>query len=304
MMVRCSTVSAMFALVAMLSCAGGDARECFDNSECASGFCRDDGTCAPVEPDGGAGDAELPDDDGGGLDGAAACQPDHDGTITRQEILLAAGRTATFRIAVDTDVDTAGELQPNGSRVWDLAEALSGDDDIEVELLPLTDTWYEDSFPDATYATRLSETEDLLGVFELTDTRLLLVGVVSPEAGIYRTELTYDPPATVLEFPITSTSSWSSTSTVSGLASGVTSYYSEEYTSEVDAIGELDTPYGAFPVQRVSTVLDRLVGAMPVTIRSYSFLTECYGTVATIVSDEYESEEEFTHAAEVRRLAP
>jgi len=294
----------MFALVAMVSCAGGGARECFDGSECASGFCRDDGTCAPVEPDGGDGDAETPGDGATSSDGGVTCQPDHDGVITRQEILLAAGRTATFRIAVDTDVDTAGELQPNGSRDWDLAGALSNDGDVDVVLSSLADTWYEDSFPDATYATRLSQTEDLIGVFKLTDTRLLLMGVVSPEAGIYRTELVYDPPATVLELPIESTSSWSSSSTVSGVASGVASYYNEDYDSEVDAVGELDTPYGTFPVLRIRTDLDRLVGAMPVTIRSYSFLTECYGTVGTIVSDEYESEIEFTHASEVRRLAP
>jgi hypothetical protein len=294
----------MFALVAMVSCADGGARECFEHSECASGFCRDDGTCAPVEPDAGSGDADPSIDSSDQSDGGAYCQPNHDGTITRDEVLMAAGKSATFRVAVDTDVDTAGELQTGGDRIWDLTGALTGDDDIEINLLSLADTWFEDLFPGASYTTRLSQSEELLGVFELTDTRLLLRGVVSPEAGIYRTELTYDPPATILEFPITSSSSWSSTSTVSGLASGVYSYYTEEYQSQVDAIGTLSTPFGDFPVQRVRVELDRLVGTVPVNLRSFSFLSECYGTVATITSDEYESEVDFTHAAEVRRLAP
>ena len=53
----------------------------------------------------------------------------------------------------------------------------------------------------ATYATKLSQTEDLLGVFELTDTRLLLRGVVSPEAGIYRTELVYEEMSFDIKLP-------------------------------------------------------------------------------------------------------
>lgn len=303
-MVRCSTVQAMFALLVMVSCADSGGRECFDHSECASGFCRDDGTCAPVEPDGGPGDADPSDDSGSQSDGGPYCQPNHDGVITRQEVLMAAGKTATFRVALDTDVDTAGALQPGGDRIWDLASSLTGDGDVDIVLLSLVDTWYEELFPGASYASKLSQSEELLGVFELSDTKLLLRGVVSPEAGIYRTELIYDPPATVLEFPISSTSSWSSTSTVSGLANGVYSYYSEEYDSQVDAIGELDTPYGTFPVQRVRTELDRLVGTVPVSLRSFAFMSECYGTVANVVSEEYESEVDFTHAAEVRRLAP
>jgi hypothetical protein len=291
------------ATMAAVSCADGDVRECLEHAECASGFCRDDGTCAPVGPDGGAADADLR-DGGDGDGGSAFCQPDHDGVITRQEVSFAAGNTATFRIATDTSVDTAGELQPQGHRVWDLADDMSNDDDVEVVLLSLSDAWYDEQFPGAAYAARLSQSEPLLGVFEITESALLLRGVVSPEDGVTRTRLTYDPAVTVLSFPVSSTSSWTTNSTVSGLASGVASYYSESYESHVDAIGELDTPYGTFPVQRVRVELTRVVGAMPVTSRTYLFLSECFGTVASIVSEDYESEIEFTHAAEVRRLAP
>jgi hypothetical protein len=35
---------------------------------------------------------------------------------------------------------------------------------------------------------------------------------------------------------------------------------------------------------------------------TYSFVSECFGTVATIRSEENESDAEFTEAAEVRRL--
>ncbi|HUH00837.1 MAG TPA: hypothetical protein VML75_02515 [Kofleriaceae bacterium] len=281
-------------------CAGSGARECFEHAECASGLCSSDGTCVPgadADPDGPDagvnGDADL-----------AGCRPDHDGVIARDEISLAPGRTATFRVATDTAVNTAGQLQSGGDRVWNFAGSFAGDQDEMVVLIDPASAWYADLFPTATYATRLSSSEDLLGVFELTDDALLLLGVVSPQAGVQRTELTYDPPVAVLTLPLTSTSSWQTDSTITGLAQGFSSFYSEQYASQVDAIGELQSPYGNFPVQRVRTQLTRTVGASVVTVRSFLFVSECFGTVASVTSNQYEPEPEFTQAAELRRIAP
>ncbi|HTM21487.1 MAG TPA: hypothetical protein VL172_13295, partial [Kofleriaceae bacterium] len=170
--------------------------------------------------------------------------------------------------------------------------------------LPVAGAWWADDFPGASYAARLSQRQELLGVFELTGTALLLRGVVSPEAGLYRTELTYDPAVRVLAFPIDPDDTWSDTATVSGLAQGVYSIYTEAYQSDVDASGDAVTPYGSFPVLRVRVELTRTVGAAVVTNRTYLFVSECYGTVATVVSNDYEPDAEFTQAAELRRLAP
>lgn len=281
-------------------CAGSGARECFEHAECASGLCQGDGTCAP------AGDANPADPDAGPSADAdlGGCRPDHDGVIARDEISLAPGRTATFRVATDTAVDTAGQLQSGGGRIWDFTGPFTGDQDTMVVLEDPASAWYADSFPTATYATRLSASESLLGVFELTDDALLLLGVVSPQAGLQRTELTYDPPIPVLSLPLSSTSAWQTSSTVTGLAQGITSFYSESYDSRVDAIGELETPYGNFPVQRIRTELTRTVGAAIVTVRTFLFVAECFGTVASATSNEYEAEVEFTDAAELRRIAP
>jgi hypothetical protein len=59
-----------------------------------------------------------------------------------------------------------------------------------------------------------------------------------------------------------------------------------------------------FPVQRVRTDLTRTVGALVTTLHTYIFVTECFGTVASITSQNYEPMDEFTTAAEVTRLAP
>jgi hypothetical protein len=295
---RTSSFIAIVALQYLAGCAGSPADRCDVNSDCASGFCQADHTCAP-EGDGGA----RPDSTVG-VDGPEGCTPDLDGTITRAELPLQPGRTATYRVASDATVDTGGTIDGDGLHHWSLSAALPGDEDRDVALLDPADAWWADLFPTASYATPLSAGSDLLGVFELTDTRLRLLGVVSPTAGAQRTELTYDPPVDVLQLPMAPAATWSTDTTVSGLAQGFAAYYTEAYDSRVDALGTMATPYGDFPVSRVAVDLSRQVGAGFVTSRTFAFVAECYSTVATIVSQDYEAGAEFTDAAEVRRLAP
>ncbi len=306
-MARCgylATLATVVAVGAAAACASTPSGECVVGADCASGVCGADGLCAggdagPSDGDGGDADA------GAGPDGSiGACVPNHDGFIDRDEVRIQPGLTATFRVALDAPVSTAGEFQPGGTRLWDLSAAITGDSDVQVVLSPMDGAWYAESFPDATYATRLSETEELLGVFRATDDALLLLGVVSPDAGAGRTELAYDPPIKVLQFPITAGAQWSTQSTVTGVALGVPSFYSERYEQMADAVGELVTPFGTFPVIRVRVELTRTVGAAVTTSRTYAFSSECFGTVASVVSRDFESEIEFDTAKEVRRLAP
>jgi hypothetical protein len=282
------------------ACSGTAMDACERNSDCPSGFCRADHTCAPED---GVADA-APDAEPirDGMPGG--CTPDHDGTIARDELPLVAGRTATFRVALDAPVDTAGQIDGDGQRTWNLSAAIPGDEDRATELLSPTGAWWQELFPTASYATTLSAEADLLGVFELNDTSLRLLGVVSPTAGTYRTELTYDPPVDVLVLPLAPSATWNVDTTVSGLAQGVASYYTESYESRVDALGTLTTPYGEFPVSRVAVDLTRQVGAGFVTKKTFAFVAECYSTIASVVSQDYETDAEFTDAAEVRRLAP
>ena len=301
-----------FCVLALAACSD-DSPQCRYGAECASGACGADGRCLPatdagrdaaLDPDAAdgdaGGDASAPDDDGG----APVCSPNHDGTVTRAEVPLAAGLHATFQIASDVPVDTAGTDEGEGRRRWDLAGALAGDHATLVELQPLAGTWFEGSFPGASYAAKLSDGADEIGVFEITDDALLLRGVVSPEGGLTRTELTYDPPVTVLSFPLTPGAHWSTESTVTGVTFGAVTLATERYESSIDRSGTLATPYGEFPVQRVSVLLTRTLGFLVTTLRTHLFVAECFGTVASIVSQDNEPAVDFTDAAEVRRLAP
>jgi hypothetical protein len=289
--------------IAIAACGGGGGAPCTADDQCPSHFCRADGTCGPALVDAapGADAADAPPGDGA----PGACTPDHDGTITAAELPMAAGRMATFRIATNATWDTAGQAQMDGARTWDLSGMLPGDGDQQVALASPAGAWWAADFPDASYATPLSAASDLLGVFAVAPTGVTLLGVVSPQAGLTKTELTYDPPAKILAVPFQAGSTWSSTSTVSGYAQGVLAAYTEAYAARVDQVGTMTTPYGAFPVVRVATDLTRTSGlAVLATTRTFAWVAECFGPVATVTSQTFETDSEFSDDAEVRRIAP
>ncbi len=284
----------------MLAACGGGSEACIRDDECASSFCRADGTCGTAEVDAATASADASD-----APPSELCTPDHDGQIARAELPLIAGRMATFRVATNATFDTAGTANGDGSRTWDLTAQLAGDTDRVATLEAPAGQWWEPSFPTATYAVTLAQGSDLLGVFAVSETAVTLLGVVSPAAGAFRTELAYDPPATILALPHGAGSTWSSTSTITGIAQGAFATYTERYVSLVDEVGTMTTPYGAFPVLRVATDLTRTSGlATLLTKRTFAWAAECFGSVATVASQDFETSAEFADPAEVRRLAP
>jgi hypothetical protein len=303
--------------LAIAGCAaGGDlGAACRVGADCESGAC-DDGVCVEASSSsttsaggaGGDGGGQATSSGGAGGDGEGGdtpglCQPNLDGTIARDEYPVAVGISAKFMAALDVSWSTAGSMV-SGTRTWDMSGALAGDHLLLLETRALGGLWFEESFPGASYAIRLSDESDLLGVFEVTGDAVLLRGVVSPTDGLSRTELEYDPPVVVLSFPLTEGKTWSTTSTVSGLALGLYAYYTEQYDSQVDARGDAITPFSTFDVLRVRTVLTRTVNFVPTVTRSFAFVTECFGTIATVSSQAGESSVDFTNVAELKRLTP
>ncbi len=316
--------------LAVLACSSDDARECKVGADCASGVCAEDGKCVREGGNPPAGDGSTsgnPITDGGpelvdatNIDAALpGCKANKDGTITREEVPLQAGLRATYRVATNpTEVNTTAGLEVDGGprRVWDFAGTYGSDQNVIVETLPLTGKWYEPKYAGATYATRLTQASDLLGIFEVSQGGITLRGVVSPADGDKRTELAYAPAPAVLALPLQVGAKWKTNADITGFApatAGGTAYAvdgnaKETYEAEADAAGELKTPFGSFEVIRVKTVLTRKLSwyGWPVsttTVRSYAWVTECFGTVATATSKENETSDEFK-PAELRRLAP
>lgn len=314
---RIASLAGLLLAASTTACAASDAVTCRVGADCASGVCQSDNTCAggPAttgtggagQGGDGAGAGQGGDSEGGagaGQGGGAVCAPNGDGTITREEVPLLVGIAAKYEATSNVPVDTAGSEGPDGSRVWKLDGSMPGDHLVVAETLDPANAWWGAKFAGATYGARLAEDYDLIGVFRATGDALLLVGVVSPDDGALRTELVYDPPAKVLAFPMQDGSTWTTTSNVTGQLEGVLSFYSETYDSTVDAHGSLSTPYADFEVLRVRVERTRLVGAVPTTQRTFAFVTECFGSVATIASKENELAVEFPTAAAVRRLSP
>jgi hypothetical protein len=225
--------------------------------------------------------------------------------ISLSELPLIPGRSGTFRIATNATWNTAGQANTDGSRNWDLSSQLANDADQVIAFQSPTGAWWASDFAAATYAAPLASTSTLLGVFSADASGVTLLGVVSPDSGSTQTELSYDPPATILTLPFGANATWSSTSVVSGTAQGVPGAYTENYNSTVDHVGTMTTPYGSFPVLRVATDLTQTAGLTTLnTKRSFAWIAECFGTVATVQSQNFGSGAEFSDDAEVSRLAP
>jgi hypothetical protein len=298
------------------ACAGGSA-PCRVGADCPSGVCLADGRCAPR--DGGtrdAGsmpmeDASVPRDDASTpvdafvppVDGGPPGCGDGDGVITARELPLPVGETLGVRVATSVSVDTAGVTRADGTRLWDLEGPFTGDADGAQVRTSVEGTWFASAFAGASYALPLSTEDSLLGVFERTDEALLLRGIVSPEGGLTRTELRYDPPVAVWRFPLEVGRAWDERTTVSGVASGVVTAYSERWQVSVDARGALGTPAGVRDVVRVSTLITRTVGVSVTPYRRLAFVEECVGTVGQVFGSAGVSSAEPSFASELWRVA-
>lgn len=328
----------LFACAALLACPGPQV-DCRVGADCASGVCLRDGTCAaPSTTDAGSDAGTLPDGgqpmndggttDAGGLPDASVdsgtpigCLPNDDGQIERSEVFLQAGLRATFRVSGAANFDTAGTAAADGGRRWDFTPALMGDTSRLVETKALAGQWFESDYPDGGYVTELAQGSNLLGVFGTTNDGLYLQGVVSPASGTSSTKIHYEPWVKVLQFPLTVSASWTTDATVSGTYQGFVignaafgtglPFQREVYTSTVDRPGDALTPFSSFHSLRVRTVMERYTRVYTLnpwykalTLRSFSWNAECFGTVATVTSTDNETSTEFTSTAEVRRLSP
>ncbi len=270
----------------------------------------------------GGGQSDGGTDAGATGGGAAGCLPNDDGLIQRSEVFFQPGLRATFKISGPASFSTAGTSASDGGRQWDFTTALAGDTSRLVETKRLTGEWFESYYPDAGYVTELGQGSTLLGVFAATDNALYLQGVVSPtDTPATVTEVHYAPWVKVLQFPLQAGASWGTTATVSGKYKGFVignaqfltgwPFQEETYTSTVDRAGDALTPFSNFHTLRVRTVMVRSTRTYTVspwtpilTLRTYNWNTECFGTVATLSSTDNESSTEFTDAGEVRRLSP
>ena len=165
------------ALAVIAACSSSSqARTCTVNADCASGQCRADGTCAPID---GTGEAGTTSDGGSDTDGSIAdagtdspaiplldsglCTPNADGIITAEEVPLRAGLKGTFRVTTSgAQISTAGTVAEGGAtHNWDFSGNLTGDHSVVVETIPLAGQWFESEFSGAGYASPYASGGDM-----------------------------------------------------------------------------------------------------------------------------------------------
>lgn len=290
-------------------CGGSDAacrldEDCGPGQACVVGACRplsgvdlsaaaDLGSAAdlaPAIPDGWSPDAL-----------AASCTFDGDGTITRDEESFIVGLGALFAVNAPGTNVPVDVVAKNG--VWDFSAPVSSERKQFDQLVTPAGQWWAGDFPTATYAERIDDGQQAYGVFRVSADKLEMLGVVSDQGGVNRTELTYATPIVVLKFPLSVGTSWTSQSNVSGLAAGIGFLANEKYAFSVDQRGTTKVPAGSFDTLRLRMDYTQVYGALVTTRISYLHLAECYGAVARVRSRDDETAQDFTQAAEFRRLA-
>lgn len=253
----------------------------------------------------------LPQPDGGGFipqpDAGLgpSCRGDRDGVISRSEVAFVTGVSVRYRVnplGTLARVSPTGEAQPDGTRRWDFTDRAG--DTVTVTLLAAPQQWFARRFSQAQYAAPLDPRAPELGVYLATDSAVQLLGVAGPSEGD-DTLVRYDAPLDVLRFPLSVGAAWTAEATTQeGRVGGTPVASRDRYQISVDARGTVLLPELTFTdALRVRVELTQSFPAGPGRRRiQYLWMTECYGEVARMVSQDDEADPAFTLAAEFRRL--
>jgi hypothetical protein len=243
----------------------------------------------------------LPPTDGGlALDAlAASCSFNSDGVIQRSEEPFLVGLGALY--AVNPSGSTVPVSESGNS--WDFSAAVSNESKIFDQILSASGQWWSADFPTASYAELLEDGQTILGVYRVSSDKLELLGMVSEQSGFQQTELTYATPITVLKFPLSAGDQFTTESDITGTYQGIGFIGHDSYGVTVDKRGTTKTPAGSFDTLRIRVNYSQQVGFVTTTRITYLHLAECYGAVARVRSQDNETSNDFTQAAEYRRLA-
>lgn len=239
-----------------------------------------------------------------------SCVPNLDGRIDSAELQAAIGVPASYLVSPggeERDVDLVGTADETGAPIWDFSQDFADDQLATIEATTIDDKWYSESFPEGDFAAPADAAGAIYGVYRHTEAALLLLGLASreedPKQG--KTLLVYDSPVALYQFPLEPGKKWVTQGEVTnGTAFGLPYAGKDTYEVEVGVTGTLELfDYIFEQVHRVKlhVVQDFAVGASAST-RQSQFLFECFGEVARATSRDGESKDDFTRAAEVRRL--
>lgn len=238
------------------------------------------------------------------------CRPNLDGQIDAAEMQAAYGVPVSYLVSpagAQRPVDVVGGLDPAGHQVWDWSVDLADDQVARLTATALAGKWYAASFPNGKFVTALDAAGTTFAIYSHDGTALWLHGMASAAeapAG-NKTLIVYTAPVAVFRFPLQVGKSWVSAGEVKNATFRGLPYAGRDtYQVSIDASGQLELPDMTFTQAlraRTKLTQEPAVGASVVR-RQVSLLFECFGEVARATSLDNEPKDDFTTAAEVRRL--
>ncbi len=238
------------------------------------------------------------------------CLPNLDGRIDANDVQPAIGVPVSYLVSpegTEREIDVAGDDAGDGRRLWDWSTDLADDASFTVVPAEIAGKWYASAFPGDAFVTPFDAGGRVESIGRHDDEGLWLLGLASSEESPPegKTLLVYGEPVLVLRFPITPGTSFVSAGTIAnGTLRGLPYAGTDTYEVAADAIGEIDLPQIAFTeAHRVRTrvTVEPAVGAAT-SRRQVSYYFECFAEVARATSLPDEPDDDFTTAAEVRRL--
>jgi hypothetical protein len=240
-----------------------------------------------------------------------SCVPNLDGVIESSELQPSLGTAASYRVnAANTTrtVDVEGQVNGSGQRVWDWGASYSDDQIATIEATALQGKWYASSFPNGQYVTPFDAADTLEAVYSQDASGAYIQGLAStqenPAEG--KTLWVYDTPVKLYAFPLKPGTTWTTSGNIkNGLVRGLPYAATDQYQGTDDATGQLILPDFTFTqAHRLRFVVTTTfsAGGAPQVNRQVSFLFECFGEVGRASSQANETNDDFTTAAEQRRL--
>jgi len=240
-----------------------------------------------------------------------SCVPNLDGVIESSELQPSLGVAAAYQVnpaGTTRTVDVAGEVNNAGQLVWDWGASYANDQLATIEATPLQGKWYAATFPNGQFVTPFDAGDTLEAVYSQDADGAYLYGLASkvqnPPEG--ETLWAYDTPVTLYAFPLKPGNTWTTSGTIKdGLVQGLPYAATDTYQGTDDATGQLILPDFMFTqAHRLRFVVTTTfsAGGAPQVNRQVSFLYECFGEVGRASSQVNETSNDFTTAAEQRRL--
>lgn len=245
---------------------------------------------------------------GGGGDGGLSCVPNLDGKVEASEFKAVLNTPVNYLVGMNRQVDLAGKKDSQGNLSWDFSQDFASDASITISAADLNGRWYQSSFPAGQWVSPSDLAGTIDGVYASDDQAVYLLGLAStvenPPSG--KTLLVYDAKVAVYRFPLEPGASWTSVGHVTNAIVGNLPYNgTHTYQIADDAIGQLALHSLTFAqAHRVRTTLTITAPAGPGTTvkRQTGFVFECFGEITRATAALNAPSDDFTMAAELRRL--